>query len=129
MCHNLKDENENTYVTHPLPQVGPGGDHICIYIYNIYVYTPIVYRVYFRVFPVFQVGENLKQPDLHYVLGHVAMHRGEKPRRPILAEPAPRTWLDTEEEGIWNVQKSIPETFRSGWEQQELVEKRSQLVI
>ena len=29
-CHNLKDEDEDTYVIHPFPQVGPGGggDHI-----------------------------------------------------------------------------------------------------
>ena len=46
MCHNLKDEDEDTYVIPPLLQVGPGrggdhiyrrgGDHIYIYIY-IYV--------------------------------------------------------------------------------------------
>ena len=74
-----------------------------------------------------QANETTRFTLLHHVLGHVAMYRGEKPRRPILAEPAWRTWLDTEEEGIWNVQKSIPETFRSGWEQQELIEKRSRL--
>ena len=36
MCHKLKDEDEDTYVIHPLLQVGPGrgGDHI--YIYNIH---------------------------------------------------------------------------------------------
>ena len=35
MCHKLKDEDEDTYVIHPLLQVGPGrgGDHIYIYIY------------------------------------------------------------------------------------------------
>ena len=43
MCHNLKDEAENTYVTHPLPQVGPGGGpymhiYIYVYIYNIFIY-------------------------------------------------------------------------------------------
>ena len=37
MCHKLKDEDEDTYVIHPLLQVGPGrgGDHIYIYIYKI----------------------------------------------------------------------------------------------
>ena len=35
MCHKLQDEDEDTYVIHPLLQVGPGrgGDHIYIYIY------------------------------------------------------------------------------------------------
>ena len=30
MCHKLKDEDEDTYVIHPLPLVGPGwgGDQI-----------------------------------------------------------------------------------------------------
>ena len=34
MCHNLKDEDEDTYVIHPVILVGPGrgGDHIYIYI-------------------------------------------------------------------------------------------------
>ena len=33
MCHKLKDENEDTYVIHPLLQVGAGrgGDHMYIY--------------------------------------------------------------------------------------------------
>ena len=37
MCHKLKDEDENTYVIHPLLKVGPGrgGDHIYIHIMYI----------------------------------------------------------------------------------------------
>ena len=33
-CHNLKDEDEDTYVIHPLPHVGPGG-RVTIYIWTI----------------------------------------------------------------------------------------------
>ena len=38
MCHNLKDEDADTYVIHPLLQVGPGRGGVTIYIY-IYVYV------------------------------------------------------------------------------------------
>ena len=46
MCHNSKDEDEDTYVIHPLLQVGPGGggDHIYIY---IYIYVPNDFAFFF----------------------------------------------------------------------------------
>ena len=39
MCHNLKDEDANTYVIHPLLQVGPGRG-VTIYIYmKLFLYV------------------------------------------------------------------------------------------
>ena len=42
MCHNLKDKDADTYVIHPLLQVGPGrgGDHIYIYIQSVRFLPP-----------------------------------------------------------------------------------------
>ena len=50
MCHKLKDEDEDTYVIHPLLQVGPGrgGDHIYIYICLIPSYqTDSINKIWF----------------------------------------------------------------------------------
>ena len=43
MCHNLRDEDANTYVIHPLLQVGPGrgGDHINILYTRYMIYASL----------------------------------------------------------------------------------------